>query len=72
MIEIFSGSNYDFLSKKWICLAISCAVVLIGAGAIPWRALDGNPNTQAPSVVNETFLTNPSRTTRSLVAALLR
>jgi preprotein translocase subunit SecF len=45
MIEIFRESNYDFLSKKWLCIAISCAVVLLGAGSIAWRALDGNPNT---------------------------
>ncbi|MGH9768562.1 MAG: hypothetical protein ACREAB_14110, partial [Blastocatellia bacterium] len=46
MIEIFRNSNYDFLSKKWLCIGISCAVILIGAASIAWRALDGNPNTE--------------------------
>jgi preprotein translocase subunit SecF len=45
MIEIFRDTNYDFLSKKWICIAISCAVLLLGLASIAWRALDGNPNT---------------------------
>jgi len=45
MIEIFRNSNYDFLGKKWICIAISCAVILIGVASVAWRALDGNPNT---------------------------
>ncbi len=47
MIEIFRNSNYDFLGKKWLCIAISCAVVLAGVASIAWRVLDGNPNTQA-------------------------
>ncbi len=45
MIEIFKNSNYDFLGKKWICIAISCVVLLIGVGSIAWRLFDGNPNT---------------------------
>jgi len=45
MIEIFRNSNYDFLSKKWLCIAISCGVILLGVASIAWRALDGNPNT---------------------------
>jgi preprotein translocase subunit SecF len=45
MIEIFKETNYDFLSKKWICIAISCGVLLLGLASIAWRALDGNPNT---------------------------
>ncbi len=45
MIEIFKQTNYDFLSKKWICIAISCGVLLLGLASIAWRALDGNPNT---------------------------
>jgi preprotein translocase subunit SecF len=45
MIEIFRDTNYDFLSKKWICIAISCGVLLLGLASIAWRALDGNPNT---------------------------
>jgi preprotein translocase subunit SecF len=46
MIEIFRDSNYDFLSKKWICIALSCGVILLGAASIAWRALDSDPNTQ--------------------------
>jgi len=45
MIEIFRNTNYDFLGKKWICIGISCAVLLLGVGSIVWRALDGKPNT---------------------------
>jgi preprotein translocase subunit SecF len=45
MIEIFRDTKYDFLSKKWICIALSCAVLLIGLGSIAWRALDSDPNT---------------------------
>jgi len=45
MIEIFRNSNYDFLGKKWLCIAISCVVILAGVASIAWRALDGNPNT---------------------------
>src|SRR5262249_31680059 len=46
MIEIFRDTKYDFLSKKWICLALSCAVLLIGLGSVMWRALDSDPNTR--------------------------
>src|SRR5262249_60889038 len=46
MIEIFRDTKYDFLSKKWICIALSCAVLLIGLGSIAWRALDSDPNTR--------------------------
>ncbi|MCI0661639.1 MAG: protein translocase subunit SecF [Acidobacteria bacterium] len=45
MIEIFRQTNYDFLSKKWICIWISLAVLLLGLTSIIWRAYDGNPNT---------------------------
>jgi len=45
MIEIFKNTNYDFLSKKWICIGISCAMLLLGVASIVWRAFDGNPNT---------------------------
>jgi preprotein translocase subunit SecF len=45
MIEIFRDTKYDFLGKKWICIAISCALLLLGLASIAWRALDGNPNT---------------------------
>jgi preprotein translocase subunit SecF len=45
MIEIFRDTNYDFLSKKWICIGASCVVLLLGLASIAWRALDGNPNT---------------------------
>jgi preprotein translocase subunit SecF len=45
MIEIFRNSNYDFLGKKNICIAISLAVILLGLANIAWRAFDGNPNT---------------------------
>src|SRR5215510_1432660 len=46
MIEIFRDTKYDFLSKKWICLALACAVLLIGLGSVMWRALDSDPNTR--------------------------
>ncbi|MCI0387724.1 MAG: protein translocase subunit SecF [Acidobacteria bacterium] len=45
MIEIFRDTKYDFLGKKWICIGLSVAVILLGAASIAWRALDGNPNT---------------------------
>ena len=45
MIEIFRNTNYDFLGKKWICIGLSCALLLLGVASIAWRALDGNPNT---------------------------
>jgi preprotein translocase subunit SecF len=45
MIEIFRNTNYDFLGKKWICIGLSCALLLIGVASIAWRAVDGNPNT---------------------------
>jgi preprotein translocase subunit SecF len=45
MIEIFKNSNYDFLGKKWLCIGLSCALLLLGVASIAWRALDGNPNT---------------------------
>jgi preprotein translocase subunit SecF len=45
MIEIFRNTNYDFLGKKWFCIALSCAALLAGLASIAWRALDGNPNT---------------------------
>jgi preprotein translocase subunit SecF len=45
MIEIFRDTNYDFLSKKWICIGASCVLLLLGVASIAWRALDGNPNT---------------------------
>jgi preprotein translocase subunit SecF len=45
MIEIFRDTNYDFLSKKWICIALSCVVLLLGGASILWRTLDGNPDT---------------------------
>lgn len=45
MIEIFRNSNYDFLGKKWLCIGLSCALLLLSVGSIAWRALDGNPNT---------------------------
>src|SRR5262245_20428363 len=46
MIEIFRDTKYDFLGKKWICIALSCAVLLIGMGSVAWRALDSDPNTR--------------------------
>jgi preprotein translocase subunit SecF len=46
MIEIFRDTKYDFLSKKWICIALSCAVLLTGLGSVAWRALDSDPNTR--------------------------
>jgi preprotein translocase subunit SecF len=45
MIEIFKNSNYDFLGKKWLCIGLSCALLLLGVASMAWRALDGNPNT---------------------------
>jgi preprotein translocase subunit SecF len=46
MIEVFRDTKYDFLGKKWICLALSCAVLLTGLGSVAWRALDSDPNTR--------------------------
>jgi preprotein translocase subunit SecF len=46
MIEIFRDTKYDFLSKKWICIVLSCAVLLISLGSVAWRALDSDPNTR--------------------------
>jgi preprotein translocase subunit SecF len=45
MIEIFRNTNYDFLSKKWLCIGLSCVLLLLGVASIVWRAVDGNPNT---------------------------
>jgi preprotein translocase subunit SecF len=45
MIEIFRNTNYDFLGKKWLCIGFSFVLLLLGAGSIVWRAVDGNPNT---------------------------
>jgi preprotein translocase subunit SecF len=44
MIEIFRNTNYDFLSKKWLCIGLSCVLLLLGVASIVWRAVDGNPN----------------------------
>jgi preprotein translocase subunit SecF len=46
MIEVFRDTKYDFLGKKWICLALSCAVLLIGLSSVVWRALDSDLNTR--------------------------
>jgi preprotein translocase subunit SecF len=46
MIEIFKNTHYDFLGKKWICIGLSCLVLLAGVGSILYRALDRNPNTK--------------------------
>jgi preprotein translocase subunit SecF len=45
MIEIFKNTNYDFLGKKWICIGVSCALLLVGVASIVWRGVDGNPST---------------------------
>ena len=45
MIEIFRNTNYDFLGKKWLCIGLSCMLLLLGVASIVWRAVDGNPNT---------------------------
>jgi len=45
MIEIFRNTNYDFLGKKWLCIGLSCVLLLLGVASIVWRAVDGNPNT---------------------------
>src|SRR5262245_16312975 len=44
MIEIFRNTNYDFLGKKWLCIGLSCVLLLLGVASIVWRAVDGNPN----------------------------
>jgi len=44
MIEIFKNTNYDFLGKKWLCIGLSCVLLLLGVASIAWRAVDGNPN----------------------------
>ena len=68
MIEIFRETNYDFLSKKWICIGISLAFLLLGLASIFWRAYDGNPNTHpfnlgvdftGGTIVNAKFKTRP-------------
>lgn len=46
MIEIFKDTKYDFLSKKRICYALSCVVLLIGLGSIVFRAIDSNSNSR--------------------------
>jgi preprotein translocase subunit SecF len=46
MIEIFRDTKYDFLGKKWICFALSCAALLIGLGSVAWRALDADPKSR--------------------------
>ena len=46
MIEIFKDTHYDFLGKKWLCIGISCLLLLAGVGSILYRALDRNPNTK--------------------------
>jgi preprotein translocase subunit SecF len=45
MIEIFKNTNYDFLGKKWICISVSCVLLLLGVASIVWRGIDGNPST---------------------------
>jgi preprotein translocase subunit SecF len=45
MIEIFRNTNYDFLGRKWLCIGLSCVLLLLGVASIVWRAADGNPNT---------------------------
>ncbi|HEX5085743.1 MAG TPA: protein translocase subunit SecF [Blastocatellia bacterium] len=45
MIEIFRNISYDFLGKKWICVGISLALLLLSLASIVWRAVDGNPET---------------------------
>jgi preprotein translocase subunit SecF len=44
MIEIFRNTNYDFLGKKWLCIGLSCLLLLLGVASIAWRAVDGNPS----------------------------
>jgi preprotein translocase subunit SecF len=46
MIEIFKDTHYDFLGKKWICIGLSCLLLLAGLGSVLYRALDRNPNTK--------------------------
>lgn len=45
MIEIFKDTKYDFLGRKWICIGLSCLVLLAGLVSVAWRALDKNENT---------------------------
>src|SRR5262245_59606479 len=71
MIEIFRDTNYDFLSKKWICIALSGAVLLASLGSVAWRASDSDPNTRpfnmgvdftGGTIVNARFKQRPDPT----------
>jgi len=59
MIEIVRNTNYDFLGKKWICIGLSFALLLLGVASIVWRAADGNPNTH-PFIWESTSRAEPS------------
>lgn len=45
MIEIFKNTNYDFLGKKWIAIALSTLLILLGLAAMVYRAFDGRDET---------------------------
>src|SRR5262245_45566165 len=71
MIEIFRDTKYDFLSKKWICIALSCAVLLTGLVSVAWRAFDSDQNTRpfnmgvdftGGTIVNARFKQRPDPT----------
>ena len=34
MIELFRDANYDFLGKKWYCIAFSIVLILVGIGSM--------------------------------------
>src|SRR5262245_53982800 len=45
MIEIFKQTNFDFLGKKWLFIGLSWVLILAGAAAVAYRALDGQSHT---------------------------
>ncbi|NDD64158.1 MAG: protein translocase subunit SecF [Acidobacteria bacterium] len=45
MIEIFKNTNYDFLGKKWVAIALSTLLILVGLVSMVYRAFDGRDET---------------------------
>jgi preprotein translocase subunit SecF len=45
MIEIFKNTSYDFLSRKWLFIALSWLLILAGAASVIYRRFDSNANT---------------------------
>jgi preprotein translocase subunit SecF len=45
MIEIFKNTNYDFLGRKMIAIALSTLLILVGLASMIYRAFDGRENT---------------------------